>query len=177
MLNDECSMLNAQCSMLNAQCGFVFLAFAKGFASSNSQCATGSLFPLSKMPFSRGERSPYGRRFAEIHYALCTRPNAIKSRYTVVRNKQVARLKRIPEVPVVSSFPSSLCPPKNHGVTESKPSNFRPPIYFLGGLEGRTSTLLGNVLGFICSRSMTSSPMSSGWIFQASASLGMCPLK
>jgi hypothetical protein len=40
--------------------------------------------------------------------------------------------------------------------------------YPLPGILGRTSTLLGNVLGFIFKRSTTIWPMSSGWIFQAS---------
>lgn len=43
-------------------------------------------------------------------------------------------------------------------------------IYPFPGIEGRTSILLGRERGFICNKSFTSSPISSGWIFQASAS-------
>src|SRR3546814_358976 len=46
-----------------------------------------------------------------------------------------------------------------------------------GGFEGRISTLLGRLRGFICNRSYTSSPMSSGCIFQASFSDGWLLLK
>ena len=48
----------------------------------------------------------------------------------------------------------------------------RGNYYFAGGTAGLTSILLGKVRGFICSRSATIWPMSSGCIFQASASLG-----
>ena len=43
--------------------------------------------------------------------------------------------------------------------------------YFCGGFDGRSSTRLGRLRGGISSRSTTSWPTSSGWIFQSGRSV------
>jgi hypothetical protein len=55
----------------------------------------------------------------------------------------------------------------------SNPSDGDRHIVIFSGIDGLTSILLGNTRGFIFKRSATIWPISSGCIFQASASLGV----
>ena len=95
--------------MMNAEWGWNGLAFAKKrflslqsavdslFSTSDSppRRSLGEGVALSKMPFSRGERKG-SQCFAEILYALCTMPNAIKSRYSAAKKNEITQLRRFP---------------------------------------------------------------------------------